>query len=261
MPSLREQQQRFAEALLSSADVAPRIACAGADAAQRLAIYRNNVFSNYRQALRASYPVVCRLVGSVFFETAVDAFVHAQPSISGDLHGYGGEFGDFLARYPYAQDLRYLPDVARLEWAIDEIQRAADHVHAPERVLDALASTAGELLGSIAIDLDPSCRLVASWFPVLHVWRVNQPEYSGDLHVDLDEGPDRLILRRNRGTVVIEPLDLASFRWLRWLQAGHTLGQAYEAAQVADAAFDLGAALRVHIAAGTITRIVAPPVR
>ena len=49
------------------------------------------------------------------------------------------EFGDFLACYPHAREPPYLPDVARLEWAMDEAGRAADAGGTPEAMLDALA--------------------------------------------------------------------------------------------------------------------------
>jgi hypothetical protein len=262
MPSLREQQRRFADALLGSAEAAAQLALAhGADAQERLAIYRHNVLANYRNALGASYPVVCRLVGAAFFDTAVDAFVQAWPSTSGDLNEYGAEFGDFLARYPYARTLPYLPDVGRLEWAIDEARRAPDCTSSPQQVLDALAATAPELLSEIGIALARSCDLVASWFPILRIWRVNQPGFEGDDRVDLDAGADRLLVRRDADGVAIVSLDLATFRFLHRLASGSTLGDALAAAQAADAAFDLGAALSTHIAAGTLACVEARPVR
>jgi len=97
MLSLREQQERFAAAILGG-DTVPPIGLSSGDDAARVSIYRNNVYSNYRNALRASYPVVCRLVGRAFFDTAVDAFVRARPSTSGDLNAYGGDFGDWQSK-------------------------------------------------------------------------------------------------------------------------------------------------------------------
>ena len=44
--------------------------------------------------------------------------------------------------------------------------------------------------------------------------------------------------------------------WLAALAAGGTLGTAIEAAQGADATFDLGVTLREQIAAGTIIAVV-----
>jgi len=115
MDSLRELQQSFAEAILATGETAPAFAIASPESAnERFAVYRRAVFNNYRKALAASYPVVKQLVGASFFDTAVDHFAREQPSRSGDLNLYGGAFADFLARYPHAAHLPYLPDVARL---------------------------------------------------------------------------------------------------------------------------------------------------
>jgi hypothetical protein len=197
-------------------------------------------------------------VGKAFFDAAVDAFVRARPSTSGDLNMYGGDFGDFLASYPYAADLPYLAEVARLEWAIDEAQRAAKRKRTSHEVLSALAAIPPELLPSITIGLDPSCRLVVSSLPLLHIWRVNQPDFVGDEHVDLGEGADRLLVRRDAGTVEIDRIDPGSFAFLQALASGQTLALALEAAQAADAAFDLNAALSTHVGAGTLVRIDSP---
>ena len=292
MPSLRELQQAFAEAVLAPAGTPPAFAITGpagasddvepgriaadaepADAADRVGIYRNAVFANYRNALRASLPVVLRLVGEPFFHAAVDAFVRAHPSVSGDLNVYGDLFGDFLAGYPHAADLPYLADVARLEWAVDEAQRAADVLPAPDQVLAALAATAPERLPALRLRLDPSCRLIASEFPVLHIWQVNQPRRADDdgarpaedddpaspeeddNRVSLDEGGDLLVVRRGSEGVTLERVGAGEHAFLAALAAQTPLGVALELALQADAAFDLGATLRTSIANGTITTV------
>ena len=128
MSSLRELQQRFAEAVFAGPGVASSfVAGAPAAAGDRIAIYRKTIFANYRKALAATYPVVRRLVGHLFFVDAVDAFVRAHPSNGGDLNVYGDRFGDFLAAYPPATELAYLADVAWLDAGIGV--RRAQHRH------------------------------------------------------------------------------------------------------------------------------------
>ncbi|HEY2819075.1 MAG TPA: DNA-binding domain-containing protein [Casimicrobiaceae bacterium] len=256
MPSLHDLQQRFADAVISS-DVAPDfIAGSPSFACDRIAIYRRTTFSNYRKALSASYPVVKRLTGESFFHAAVDAFVHARPSHCGDLNVYGDAFGDFLAGYAPTADLVYLPDVARLEWALDEAQRARDVTCVPEAVLAALTAVPPERLPSLRLEVDPSCRLVASAYPILRIWRTNQPDHAGEDRVLLEEGGDALLVRRGAERVSIERLAGGDHGWLSALQRGATLGQSIEAAQRADAAFDLDTALREHIAAGTVIAVI-----
>ena len=180
MPSLRELQRGFSAATLfgDSAAVARLAIVAGKlDPQTRVAIYRGNILANYRKVLAASYPVVRRLVGSPFFDTATDRFVLGHPSRHGDVNHYGGDYAVFLASYPPARELSYLADVARLEWAIDQANIAADA--APLDVA-ALATVAPDALAELRFSLHPAARLIASPFPILRIWQVNQPEHEGD---------------------------------------------------------------------------------
>jgi hypothetical protein len=257
MPSLRELQTGFARAMFAPEGSAPAFAIAGpARGAERIAIYRTAMFNNYRKALAATYAVVLRLVGPAFFHTAVDEFVRVHASTSGDLNVYGDVFGDFLAAYPYAADLPYLADIARLEWAIDEAQRSLDQQRAPADVLAALSAVPPDRLTAIRLRLDPSCRLVASAFPILRLWQVNQPDYEGDDRVDLDAGADALLVRREAEGVSLSQLAAGEHAFLVAVAGGAVLGAALDTAEAADPAFDLGATLRKHIAAGTFGSVI-----
>ena len=254
MPSLRDLQLRFADAVLAVDGNAPALALAGGTTgAERIGVYRRTIRSNYRNALGATYPVVRRLVDAPFFHAAVDAYVAAHPSRSGDLNEYGATFGDFLAGYRPASDLPYLPDVARLEWAIDEASRAADSSASPDEVLGTLARVRAERLPALRIEMDPSCRTIASSFPVFRIWQVNQPDHNGELRVDFDSSPDRLRIRRESNGVALERLGAGEFAWLAALMEGAALAAAIDLARDADAAFDFGVALRRFIGDGTIT--------
>ena len=257
MPSLRELQQDFAATLFAGEDAAPPFATIPEDrSAERIAVYRRALFSNYRAALAASYPVVKRLVGAAFFDPAVDAFVAEHPSTSGDLNVYGDAFGAFLAAYPHAVNLPYLPDVAALEWAQDEANRAADERMSPRDVLAELTIMATVDLPAARLTLAPSCRLVFSRYPILRIWQANQDDYVGDERVSLEGGPDRLLIRRETGGVTIERIGAGEHAWLGALAAGLSLGEAIEAAQDADASFDLGTTLRERIEDGVVDGVV-----
>jgi Putative DNA-binding domain len=199
--------------------------------------------------------VVRRLVDTPFFHGAVDAYVEAYPSRSGDLNEYGAGFGDFLESYDPASGLPYLPDVARLEWAIDESHRAADSNVSRDDVLRALAAIPAEDLPALRLRMDPSCRLLASSYPVLSIWQVNQPDHRGDMLVDLEAGPDRLRIRREPDVVALERIGGAEYAWLAALMAGVALAAAIERAQAAEATFDLGTVLHRFIGDGTIAGV------
>jgi hypothetical protein len=259
MPSLRELQRSFVAATLFgdvAALAAAGVIAKGLDAAARLGVYRNNILGNYRKALAASYPVVLRLVGAPFFNAAVDAFVRAHPSTRGDVNRYGGELARFLAAYPPARGLGYLPDVARLEWALDQAGIAAD---AQPLDLAALGSVPAGELDTLRFVLHPSAHLIASPYPILHIWRVNQPDYDGEVAVDLGEGGDALLVLRTAQGVSIEPLAPGEHALLAAFGAGATLATAAKRAAMAEPAFDLTASLGRHVAAQAIVAFRIPP--
>jgi hypothetical protein len=258
MPSLRELQRSFVAATLFG-DVAALasagIIAGGLDAATRVGVYRNNILGNYRKALAATYPVVLRLVGAPFFNAAIDGFVRAHPSTRGDVNRYGGELARFLASYPPARGLGYVPDVARLEWAIDQANIAAN---APPLDLAALGNVPPEELGELRFVLHPSAHLIASPYPILHIWRVNQPDHAGEGAVDLGEGGDALLVLRTAQGVSIERLAPAEHALLAALSAGTTLATAAKRAAKASPAFDLTVSLRRHVAAQSIVAFRIP---
>jgi hypothetical protein len=252
LPSLREYQQGFARAVLGGdSAVTPHIVAArGLAAESGLAVYRNNMLSNVRAGLRISYPVVLRLIGEDCFRQAADEYLRQVPSTSGDLAEYGGSFGDFLARYPATRELVYLPDVARLEWAIDEAGRAAD---ASLLELARLAAVAPQQLGALRFRLHPSARLIASPYPIFSIWQVNQSEYRGEDRIDLAQGGVCLLVMRRTEDVDVEPVAEAEFALLCALHRGAPLGTALEAALAVDAAFELAPCLQRHGLAGSFT--------
>jgi hypothetical protein len=237
--SLHELQRRFAASLC------------GSPAGGTMAVYRNTITQNYRGAFAATYPVVRELTGNAFFDTAVNACTIACPSVSGDLNVYGGEFAEFLAGYPYARDLPYLPDVARLEWAIDEASRAADRASSPTDVLAALGGIPAHALTQQRLTLDPSCRLVHSRFPVMRIWQAHQPGFDGQVNLDADA--DHLLVRREGVVPSIARIAAGDFAFLRVFADGGDLASSLDAAVAIDGDFDLAMALRTFIADGTIT--------
>lgn len=251
MPSLREAQERFARGLLDAADsdvLAHVIGAREMDAAAGVAVYRNNTFSNYRGALREAYPVILRLVGEDFFGQAADDFVRATPSLFGDVNAYGAGFGAFLAEYPGTRELVYLPDVAQLEWAVHAAFQAGD---AGPLDLARLAAVPVERLAAVRFSLQPSAALVASPWPVLAIWRANQPGACEDT-IDLGAEGNRLLVIRRGHDVDLEQIAAAEFAALAALAAQASLGEALESARTADPGFDFGAFLQRHAAAGTL---------
>jgi hypothetical protein len=248
MPSLVEIQRGIAAAMISgdAASLAGLGIVAGTiSPAARIDIYRSNVFGNYRKALAATFPVVRQLVGAAFFNAAIDAYVRAHPSTRGDVNRYGDNLARFLAAYEPARTLAYLPDIARLEWAIDQAAIAAD---APPFDLAALAALPEDAHAGLRFVLHSSAQRVESHYPILHIWQVNQPDFEGPAEVDLRKGGDSLLVVRGERGVELERLRPGEAALLDGFAAGETLAVAADLATEAEPSFDLQAALRRHVA-------------
>lgn len=252
MPSLPELQRAFAAGVFTdeAATIARHIHDGRFPAARHLQVYRNNVFENLANALKAVYPVVERLVGTGFFGYAADSYIRRHPPASGNLHDFGDLFAEFLSSFEPACELVYLPDVARLEWARHRAFHAAEH--AP-LAIERLAAIPPEQYGQLQFRLHPSMQLIASDYPILRIWQVNQPEYAGDVAVNLTDGGVQLLVVRRVLEIVVEPLSTGDDTLLRAFAAGQRFEDASAMALVAQPDYDLPAALRRYVASAVIT--------
>lgn len=257
--TLQALQRGFAEAVFTRdlERFAPYVVPGRFPAAQLLQLYRNNVAVGLTEALAAVYPVVARLVGDEFFAHAAGHYLRRHPPASGNLHDFGAAWAAFLGEFEPARGLDYLPDVARLEWAWHEAFHAVD-----AEPLDPgrLRNVPADAYGALRFTPHPSARLLASNFPILRIWEVNQDDYAGDLTVDLDTGGDRLLVIRRRLDVLIERLSPGDHVLLTGLTAGDTFERACEAALAAEPGFDIPAALRWHVTQATLTGFRLNPV-
>ena len=91
----------------------------------RLSIYRNTVFASLHATLCAHYPSVARLVGDDCMQAIAQDYISAHPPSAPCMAEYGAHFADMIAVHPALAGLPYLPDMARLDWALVVCSRAA----------------------------------------------------------------------------------------------------------------------------------------
>jgi hypothetical protein len=254
VPSLRELQSQFASAVFDEVDepAASAIYDYGIDATARLGIYRNNLREGFTKTLALEFPVIERLVGDDYFRQLAREFLRKHPSRAGNLHHVGEPFARFLAAWFDGTEYAYMADVAALEWAYQEVMIAAD---AAPFELATLRSAAPETLGTLRLALHPACRLVRSTYPIVRIWRANQPESASDDTIDLGSGGDRVLIRRAAEHVEFHRLPAGQFALLERLAQGTRLGAAFEAALADDPEFDLAEALRRLISLGVLADI------
>jgi hypothetical protein len=231
-----------------------RILDDGLTAHGRLAIYRHHVLATLTDVLKATFPVVCRLVDERFFGYAADRYIRARPPTGPCLFEYGASFPDFLGTLSSCAELPYLADVARLEWAMNMAE------HAPDvRALDigVLSQLDPADAARVRFACDPSLTLLQSAWPIDDIWRANQDAVVPE--VSLRAGGRRLEVRRLDAEVVCRRLEPGPWIFRSALVRGRTLEEAATVALALQADFDLAAAVQALLAERLLTDVVCPP--
>ena len=250
-----EMQDSFAAALLEPEATLPAAVARGASPAvkRRFDIYRNNVTGSLIEALRASFPIVCRLVGDDFFKAAATLYIRQEPPCSPLLFRYGAGFADFLESFPPASSVPYLGDVARLEWAWLQAYHAEDRAALP---LQALAEVPQESLSAVRFTLHPSFTLLRSRWPVVSLWAAVR-DRKDDPGIDMAQGEEAAVLRPDND-VSVQLLPPGGYDFIATLSTGRTLGEAAASSSEKDSRFDLAHHLQGLFILGTVVAIIAP---
>jgi hypothetical protein len=198
----------------------------------------------------AGFPVLLRLAGRDWFRQTGNDYLRRHPSRSGNLHYLGARLPEYLdaelADGPYA----YFADVARLEWAYQEVLVAAE-----PSVFDlaALADVSVERHADLILELNPAARLVGSTWPLLAIWRANQPNDDSHATVSLDAGACPLLVIRRDDHVELRELPPGEFAFLESIAGAMSIVDAAAAALAADPDFELVTALPRLVRLGALT--------
>jgi hypothetical protein len=241
-------QQAFGAALFDGAREAALAPLLKGDP-RRFGIYRGNLGAHWSRALSSAYPVLRRLVGDDFFDALARVYGRAHPAVDPDLNRFGAALPDFLAGFAPAADYPYLPDVARLEWAVHEAWFAPD-ADGPAATLTGLAPDAFEAARAV---LHPSLRLHASPWATAALWHAHQdcgPDFPDVLRADT-----RALVLRPRFDVGVHAIGAPEFAALSRLARGDTFGAALDAAFDLDEDFDVAAHLRRWLDQGIVSKI------
>ncbi|MDO7898973.1 HvfC/BufC N-terminal domain-containing protein [Pseudomonas citrulli] len=219
-------QAAFAAALLDPRQACPDgLCCAnGADPASRFAVYRNNVLGSLINALADGYPVVRQLVGDEFFQAMAAIHVQGCAPDSPLMNRYGAGLAEFIEGFEPAFAVPYLADVARLERLRTLAYHAADaQAPAPGQIVEALAEP--HALDALRVTFHPSVQLLASGFAVVAIWAAHQ---TGATLAGIDpHQPQQALVLRNGLDVEVFAIDHPTHTFIRHLQEGQALGQAW----------------------------------
>lgn len=246
---LREFQRAVSASLLQPFKApAPEGIVAGdpVRAAARFMIHRGNVVESLVNALAITYPAVKATCGDENFRVLAAAFVRRDPPLEPALLAYGRGFADFVAGHAGAvSDFPFLPDLARLEWALNEAYYAAE---APPLAPADLAAVPPEDLGALRLSLHPSARIVASEFSIHAIWAAVS---AGDAAPEpRPEHGEAVLVFRHSDSVEAVALGRGEAVFLGTVAAGASLEKALAEAESAEPGFDASAALAAALTRG-----------
>ena len=206
---------------------------------RRMAIYRANMVAAADKALACAYPVIQQVVGAEFFHGLAREYQRGTPSESGDLTGFGETFGAFLAAFEHTRGMAYLPDLARLEWAVHRAYGAAD---APDWDPASLGTVEPDRQAAIRFRWAPGTAVIESAHPIVRIWTIHQPGYDGEFSVAWDAA-DTALVSRDGFAVGVAACGPADATFIAASLAGLPFGDAATAALASHPDFDLGALL------------------
>lgn len=220
-----------------------------------LIAYRSNAHLLSARALAGAYPVIAQLVGEDNFAAIARRLWDDHPPTRGDVAHWGGELAHWMERQPQlVREEPYLPDVARVEWALHRAAFAPDAQQDPA----SFALLASHDPVELALRLCPGIALVRSAWPVVSIVRAHL-EHEPALHEAgrrLREGVHEtaLIWREGlRPRVRLAQGHEAQF--IACLQEGRSLADSLQAAPQ----FDVAGWLHLAAAQGLLLGVTAHP--
>jgi len=199
------------------------------EAAQRFAVYCNNVTVSLSDALASRFPVIERLVGTDFFRAMAREFAQTHRPRSPVLIDWGEGFPDFLATFPPLAPYPYMADVARIEVARGQAFHAADADPIPPADLVAGAGDPASLF----LTLHPAIHVLRLCHRAVSIWAANQPG-GPPLPPGAGEYEIALVWRDALFNVPVAAIGPGDAAMIEAVQSGHNLMIAAELAAFAE---------------------------
>ena len=212
-----------------------------------LSVYRNTIAKGCADAIVSLFPAVERIVGVDWLRQAAVLYAAEDPPRRPALIDYGDTFADWLARFPPAAEMPYLPGLARLDRLWTEAHLAAD---ATPLAADALAETPPEAFAHVKAPLHPSARLARFEDGVPELWTALRRPGEAVAALELSPDPQAILILRPGGEVASLVLGAGAHAFLAACAAGLSLAEAAGLALAAEPDLDLSAVFAELIGTG-----------
>lgn len=223
-----------------------------------LRAYQLNARATAQRVIAAHFPTLQAMLGEDALQSLAVRLWQESPPRTGDLGEWGEALPELIARHPALQAWPWLTHCARLEWARQRCERAAD-AQLETASLHLLAEAEPEQL---YMALKPCLQLVDASWPVLALWQAHQGPV--DTHEEAarlalqDASAQAVVVWRNPAQLQMAALPSADARWMASLITQPDQPLSAQLNQ-APSGFDFSVWLHQAVSQGWLWRVYAKP--
>ena len=203
------------------------------EAEARLAIYKNNYYRSLTDILIDTYTSVDQLISREAFEYLAKQFIGQHPPHNATVSLYGANFPEFLAQQAVSQQLPYISDTAKLDWALHAAYYQADATPvAPET----FAEIDPQTLMQCQVTFHPATEILRSNYAIFSIHEfLNSENQENQIHFD---SPENVLICRHQHVVEHYLLPEGSDIFFQHLINNQSIEQAISDAMAQHSAFD-----------------------
>ena len=249
--SLAKLQENFANHIYNKNELKILEEIQASDIAtdQRLDIYRNNVFSNFDEALALTYKIIKKIVGEDYFSYLTKEYNKKYYSNSGNLEDYGKYFPDMIESFLPNHKLVYLADIAKLEWFYNLAYFSKE---AEDIDVQKLQSLNEDEFMKLFFELHSSCFLIKSKYPIYSIRQMNQADQNKKVKFKENDS-QFIIIEKSQLRVNLHQLTNIEYEFLELIQKSKNIYEIYEILAAKQENFDVGAFVNKFISLRIIT--------
>lgn len=226
--SLSIIQKTFSESILTpNGDIQPELASAFKqyspdELSARLSIYRNNTYTSLVAALSETFTNIVHTVGEEFFSVLAKEFIQESPPKTASLIQYGDSFPKFIQQHERIQQLPYLSDLAKLDFARNMAYYAEEK---PSLTQTDYAALSPEQLINSVVTPNSSVVLLRSPYAIYSIHRFNE---NGGHSETSYTTPEFGVTSRTEAGITSHQLTQPFYDFFDYLTKEATVGEALE---------------------------------
>ena len=165
-------------------------------------VYASAYLARLVEAIENDYPALSRVLGRRALSSLTERYLARFPPRSHDLGRAGDRLAEFLAGDVLTSDLPFLPDLARLEWAVAEAFVAAD---GQDLRWEELARLGPKAVADRPLRIRRGAARVRSAWPIHDLWLCRERP-DGEVDVPLEGRSCSVLVSRIGHDVICRPL-------------------------------------------------------